>query len=241
MMRDTTCMLTRLRQAAPLGLRKTFKVKRAQLTLRLGIHRFSFPGLAGLDKNVIPYLPKMGTFLEVGANDGYSQSNTYHLERVRGWSGILIEPLPSLFARCQLVRPHSWCYNAACVPDGFASSMIEMADLDLMSVALGLQPEEDQAARLSVATSGNVLVPARTISSIIDDSPFSRIDFMSVDVEGAELGLLDGLDWKRHAPSWLLIETKHLADVIEKCSPWMSLKAQLSYHDYLFERIPASR
>src|SRR5438270_7132790 len=35
-----------------------------------------------------------GYFVEAGAHDGFTQSNTYWLERFRGWRGLLVEPMP---------------------------------------------------------------------------------------------------------------------------------------------------
>ena len=55
------------------------------------------------------------TFVELGANDGVTFSNSYLLERCHGWRGVCIEPTPSAFAkllqsgrdRCHMVRaPH---------------------------------------------------------------------------------------------------------------------------------------
>ena len=70
---------------------------KARRTVQLvGSDRYSWPALNRLDRQAVGRLPRMGTFLEVGGNDGYSQSNTYYLEKHRAWHGILIEPLPSL-------------------------------------------------------------------------------------------------------------------------------------------------
>lgn len=50
--------------------------------------------LNGLDEKLAPYLNfKGGIFIEAGANNGIRQSNTYYLEAVRGWKGILVEPV----------------------------------------------------------------------------------------------------------------------------------------------------
>lgn len=56
------------------------------------------------DLEIIEYTKgkKFGKFLDIGANDGMTHSNTYALEQYFAWSGLLIEPVrrlyPALFA-----------------------------------------------------------------------------------------------------------------------------------------------
>jgi hypothetical protein len=128
-------MMRSLKLAVPLEFRRSVKISRAKAFGSLGSSRFSRPTLFDLDLKLSNYLQQEpGVFLEIGANDGYSQSNTYHLERHRGWRGILIEPLPHLFERCRRVRPTAKCFNFACVaPDG--PPTVDLVDLDLMSVS----------------------------------------------------------------------------------------------------------
>ncbi|MDR2406522.1 MAG: FkbM family methyltransferase [Bacteroidales bacterium] len=40
-----------------------------------------------------------GIFLDIGANDGISFSNTYRFEKFRNWTGICIEPHPEIFEK----------------------------------------------------------------------------------------------------------------------------------------------
>jgi len=40
-----------------------------------------------------------GFYVEIGANDGNTQSNTKHFELFRNWRGILIEPVPKTFKK----------------------------------------------------------------------------------------------------------------------------------------------
>jgi hypothetical protein len=49
-------------------------------------------------------------------------------------------------------------------------------------------------------------VPARTLSSILDEQGAPEIDVLSLDVEGYEPSVLRGLDLNRHAPRWILVE-----------------------------------
>ncbi len=182
------------------------------------------------------YLPSdPGVFLEVGANDGYSQSNTYSLERSHGWHGILIEPIPSLYKVCRRLRKGSVCFNSACVAKP-QEVEIEMVDLNLISVAVGLQDEARQEERLRGRRGTRVRVPARTLSSIIDEAGEPEINFMSIDVEGAESEVLRGLDWRRHSPEYLLVETKFPGEIEQLAGPHMRFESMLTHHDFLYVR-----
>lgn len=57
-----------------------------------------------------------GTFLEFGAYDGITFSNTYLLEKNFGWTGLLIDPIPSHF---NLMKTSRSCQQilAAVVPE----------------------------------------------------------------------------------------------------------------------------
>ena len=66
----------------------------------LGSRRYSQPALHGMDARLEALLDRDGgVFLEAGAHDGYTQSNTYYLERFRGWTGVLVEAVPELHAK----------------------------------------------------------------------------------------------------------------------------------------------
>ncbi|WP_372460722.1 FkbM family methyltransferase [Actinomycetospora endophytica] len=204
----------------------------------LGSDRYSWPAAFRLDRQVVPRLPDDGIFLEVGANDGFSQSNTYRLERFEGWKGILIEPHPKLARRAARWRPASVVLNSACISDDRPDAYIDLVDIDLMSVSLGLQQSNEEKRRLDRAIEGATTfrVPAATISTLIDRSGLGRPTFMSVDVEGAEHELLAGLDLDRHTPDYLLIETGDIERVEKALQGHLKRVEQMSKHDFFFER-----
>jgi FkbM family methyltransferase len=225
-----------LRQATPFAVKSSIKIVRARMAEWLGSTRYSYPALNDLDRHMLDRLPAHGTFLEIGANDGYSQSNTYYLERFRGWRGILIEPLPELYRLCAAHRRRSVCFNYACLgPDG-PSSLI-LADRGLMTVGLGLLPRVEEEQRRG-GVERTVSVPATQMSELIDRAALPGVTFMSIDVEGAEMHVLAGLDLDRHCPDFLLIETGQVNDVSEALGGYMILTEQLTFHDYLFEQLP---
>src|SRR4051812_22587755 len=108
-------------------------------------------GLNGLDRKIERYVNKdNGVFFEAGANDGINQSNTYFLERNRGWLGILVEPIPQRFLTCRDRRGSlSKCVWAALVPPNWALPFVELIYCDLMSVTRSELTQVDQVAHVS--------------------------------------------------------------------------------------------
>jgi FkbM family methyltransferase len=174
-----------------------------------GSERYSRPGLDGLDRALERHLPAKGVFVEAGAHDGYVQSNTYYLERVKGWSGVLVEPIPELYARCIKERRRSKVFNCALVAPDFNQPTIRMRYGDLFSLVPGAQGSsiaDEHHLRASAVETYAVDVPARTITSVLDEANVSHVDFLSLDVEGYEPEVLSGLDLERYAPTYLLVE-----------------------------------
>ncbi len=70
-----------------------------------------------LDRKLERYVDKDGGyFVELGANDGVTQSNSLHFEKFRGWRGLLVEPTPHNFIKCRKNRAaRSAVFCAACV------------------------------------------------------------------------------------------------------------------------------
>ena len=79
------------------NLQNTTTKYRRYLFEFLGSERYSRPYRRGVCSKIEKYLSENGLFIEVGANNGFSESNTYYLERFRNWNGILIEPIPHLY------------------------------------------------------------------------------------------------------------------------------------------------
>jgi FkbM family methyltransferase len=182
--------------------------RRAKLFEALGSERYSRPALFGMDARLAEVMPwRDGTFVEAGAHDGFTQSNSYYLERFRGWSGLLIEPIPELHALCERRRPRSRVVHSALVAPERDGAPVEIHFGDLMSTVAAGPSHAAGGLALTGRTAYSVAVPGRTLSPLIDDAGLPRIDLLVLDLEGAELDALAGLDFERHAPRHLLIET----------------------------------
>ena len=181
--------------------------RRRGLFEALGSERYSRPALHGIDAKLEALLGREGgTFLEAGAHDGYTQSNTYFLERHRGWSGVLVEAIPELHAKAAARRPRSQVVHAALVGPEHTHDTVAMAFGDLMSQ---LGTDEGHAAG-GLANAGRagytVEVPARTLTQILDAAKIGHLDLLALDIEGHELNALRGLELDRIRVDHLVIE-----------------------------------
>lgn len=227
-------LVTRVKLALPTPLKSKVKIARARFAIAMGWERWQWPALHELDRKMVERLPETGVFLEIGGNDGYTGSNTWNLEMHRGWLGVLIEPLPSAFGIATKARRNSMVYNYACVgPDG--PPTLTLVDRGPMAVGLGLLERDEETRRVG-GVEQTVEANTTTLSALIDRSPWDPITFMVIDVEGAEMHVLAGLDLDRHTPDFLLIETDRLDEVTDRLSGHMRYVEALSHHDYLFAR-----
>jgi FkbM family methyltransferase len=194
------------------------RARRRALEAR-GDYSHSRPALHGMDARLEAILDKDGGFfVEAGANDGYQQSNTYSLERVRGWRGVLVEPVPDLYREAVRERPGARVFNCALVAADYPRPDVTLRYGGLMTVVAG-GPGFEQADREWVAAAHAVAqeereheftVPARTLSSLLDEVGAPEVDLLSLDVEGYEPQVLAGLDLDRHAPRHILVEIRDL-------------------------------
>lgn len=128
---------------------------------------------------------RRGTFLEIGASDGVDGSHSLVLEKCFGWDGILVEAQPQSFQiMMHAPRSVSRVHAAAC-EEGRNISMSHTANG--IGVAMELTTPHYLARwRKYVSPSRTIQVRCRPLGDIVRAAGFSRIDFLSLDVQGAE-------------------------------------------------------
>lgn len=145
-----------------------------------------------------------GTFVEVGANDPQFGSTTWLLEQ-KGWSGVLIEPLPDLAARLRAERQKSKVFQVACtsrIKVGIGSLHIPVGDYH------GFATLEKNVDDVGVVYDRVEKVPLQTLDQILAQADITVVDFISIDTEGTELDVLDGFSLARFKPRLVLLEDK---------------------------------
>lgn len=217
---------------------------------RTRIFKNSEYGLDGLDVKLSKFISKKdGYFVELGANNGFKQSNTLYFENNFGWRGLLIEPSPINFLKCVYYRGEkNSVLCAACVPEGYDESHVWLEHAGLMTSTDSL--ETDNTNFSEFVSSGRELsrfgrpialkyaVEARTLTSCLESVNAPRnIDLLSLDVEGVEMAVLKGIDFNKYTFDFILVECRDFRKMINFmiCKGYRFVD-NLSHHDYLFQR-----
>jgi FkbM family methyltransferase len=142
-----------------------------------------------------------GTFIEIGAIDGNTYSNTWFFEKNRDWRGLLIEahPVNSVGLRAnQAQRPNAAIFTAAVCglsANGSPGTLGFTQNGGAVGAAVELANEKFLRGWHGGQTSGSFPVSCVPLQSLLDSTGIHDVDIFSLDVEGAELAVLQTIDW----------------------------------------------
>jgi FkbM family methyltransferase len=142
-----------------------------------------------------------GTFVDVGAWQPITGSNTYRLERALGWTGIAIDALEEWRSAYRRTRPGSR-FVVAFVSDEDAGEAELHVPSGLSEVASG----SEQFVRVFSGQSEKRMVSRRTLDSILEEAGVEVFDFLNMDIELGEPAALRGFTIGRYRPRLVCIE-----------------------------------
>lgn len=156
-----------------------------------------------LETNVFKGL-KHGIFVDVGAHDGKTFNNTLFFEKMHNWSGINIEPIPNVFDKLVSNRPSSININCAIdvINNETRDFMINTGYTEMLSGLVDNYDERHikriQAENMKHNSSSTIIkVNTRTLESIFDEYNITKVNYLSIDVEGAELSVLKSINFNK--------------------------------------------
>ena len=146
---------------------------------------------------------KNGFFMDIGAHDGVLINNTLYFEKTHNWTGVNVEPLETVYAKLVENRPTSINLNCAvCNRDGTAQFIYNTGYTEMLS---GLQEEYD--SRHHVRLNHEILqmggstkvttVPTKKIETICSEYNINHINYLSIDVEGAEFEVIKSINFDK--------------------------------------------
>ncbi len=148
-----------------------------------------------------------GYFVEFGAADGVTLSNSWLLEREFGWNGVLAEPNPVFH---EALAKNRRCYvSTRCVTgEGEREVTFNQTDEPLFSTIDRYSTCDIHIARR--ITGSRITVQAQTLEELLVEAGAPRsIDYMSVDTEGSEYEILQSFDFAKYDIHLLTVEHNH--------------------------------
>lgn len=150
-----------------------------------------------------------GYCVEIGAYDGRTGSASYAFEQ-RGWNCLLVEPIPALVEEIRKQRSSPVVNCAVSEKEGTASFFVaenveQMSTLDLTS------DRRDWIEQVGGAIK-EITVRTATLDSLLAEAAFPEIQFITIDVEGHELAVLEGFSLEKHRPRVVIIEDNAVSD-----------------------------
>lgn len=141
-------------------------------------------------KNFVNKPTDTGRFVEVGALDGVTYSNTLFFEGALGFTGMLIEPSKN-FETLQKARPNCTLVKKAITKE---KGIVVFWDDWARSGVLD-QLADDRKGTNYHGSAHSYEVETTPLGPLLKEHGIDYVDILFIDVEGGEIGVLEGMDW----------------------------------------------
>jgi len=150
-----------------------------------------------------------GRYIDVGAEHPESGSVTNYFYN-KGWSGINIEPMTSYWNKLVENRPRDINLN---VLIGASEGEVPFFEIERTGLStMKTPPDIDSLEKLGFSRT-ETMKPMTTLKHIVEKYGFESVEFLKIDVEGAEKEVLEGADFSTFRPKVIVIES--VAPVLE--------------------------
>ena len=155
-------------------------------------------------------------FIEAGAFDGVTGSNTLRFELQDDWTGLLVEPHPVSYDAARSLQRNAWtiqtCFSLDKYPKIIQFDSYESGGA-VINEDIGERPCDIFGFPGGVPQSKILTMQCVPFYSIIAALGNPKIDFFSLDIDGVDLQVLKTIPWELVDISVLMIETGALGDV----------------------------
>jgi len=144
-----------------------------------------------------------GFYIDIGAGHPVHDNVSFAFY-LKGWHGITVEPNPALARLTQAVRPRDHGYQVLVGEAPGQATFYLVEDFHGLST---MNEAHAHAARTEFGKDFEALtLPVTTLRALCEQHAPAAIDFLKVDVEGAEKEVLLGGDWQRFRPKAVVVE-----------------------------------
>jgi len=194
-----------------------------------------------------------GVYIDIGGGHPVADNVSLWFYE-RGWQGVVVEPQAPLARLYPHVRPRD------VIHEGLIGRTTGEADLYVFDRLHGLSTTvaaNAEGSRVHGDDFSTRRVPMLTLADLAERYGLMRIDFLKVDVEGAEAEVLASNDWRRFRPKVVVVEAIDPATNMPSHAGWEPILLAAGYRFRLddtlnrfyvaeecadvFERLPAAR
>jgi FkbM family methyltransferase len=175
---------------------------------------------------------KDGFYIDVGAGHPVIDNVSFAFY-LKGWRGITVEPNPALARLSRSIRPRDIGAETLVGSAPGQAKFFLVDDFHGLSTTIG---ENARAAAETYGKQSNELtLPMTTLADLCRKHQPAAIDFLKIDVEGAEKDVLEGADWKHHRPRVVVIEATMPASPEPNWGGWEPFLLSQNYRFVFFD------
>lgn len=174
-----------------------------------------------------------GTYVDVGGGHPVADNVSFWFY-LKGWRGLIVEPQAALADAYRHIRPRDVVYQ------GLAGARDGEAEFHAVEGLHGLSSMHRDAAERAKdfgARYSTVRLPLRRLDGLIDEAGLGRIDFLKIDVEGAEAEVLAGLDLTRVRPRVIAVESVNPVNTSGAAGAWEAPLMAAGYTHAFFDNL----
>jgi FkbM family methyltransferase len=143
-----------------------------------------------------------GTYIDIGGGHPVAGSVSFWFYE-RGWQGLVVEPQEALAALHRQVRPRDTVVSGLIGAHSGTAKLFVVDRLHALTTTIEAYADNARSYGAGVAS---ITVPAMTLAELCASHDIEAIDFLKIDVEGAEADVIAGGDWRRYRPKVVVVE-----------------------------------
>ena len=174
-----------------------------------------------------------GTYVDVGGGHPVADNVSFWFY-LKGWRGLIVEPQSMLAGAYRHIRPRDVVFEGLAGAADGAASFFEVDGLHGLS---SMDREAAERARQYGAGFRTLEKPVRRLDALIGEAGFGAIDFLKIDVEGAEEQVLAGLDLERVRPRLIVVEAVNPGNPDGRAGAWEARLIAARYRFVLFDNL----
>lgn len=174
-----------------------------------------------------------GTYVDVGGGHPVADNVSFWFY-LKGWRGLIVEPQEHLAALYAPIRPRD--HTVSCLA-GRTAGQVDFHVVDqLHGFSTTVRANADGAAKFG-ARFDTVQKAMRPLSDLCAEAGLSSIDFLKIDVEGAEADVLAGMNFQRLRPRVVLVEAIAPGSMAAAWDSWEPLLLGSGYRFAFFDNL----